>query len=232
MKSELGFDLSQELFEALKNTYKQTEGEHLPQAKKYKKGENIYKEGNVPKGIFFIKSGTVKLTHTSPFNKTVTIRFASKHDFIGYLSLIKHWDYVTTATAMEGSQVYFIPKKIFTQVIHSDNKFTAILLDILCNRITESDKTLIHILTKEVIQRLALLLLSINHSKLMDPGHVDGIIRIPKKDLASILNISAETLSRNLGKLSKEKAIKLQNKTSIIEIISKQKLLQLSRVND
>lgn len=231
MKNDLRFDLSQTLFEELSKVYKETEGRPLPTAKKYKKGDTLYHEGQIPKGIFYLKSGSVKITHNS-HQKPVTIRYAVSPDFVGYLSLIKHWDYVTTATTVENSEAYFIPRPIFNKVIHCDNKFTNILLDILCTRITESDKELLNMLTKEVPERLALLLLSLNNCKLNEPGHTDGIINIPKKDLASILNISAETLSRNLSKLSKEKAIKLHSKTSIVEIISKQKLAHLSRLDD
>lgn len=232
MKSEIKLDLSEELFEGLKAAYAEIEGAVLPKARKFKKGEILYREGQVPKGVFYVKSGIIKLTHAPHTKNPVTIRFAVKHDFVGYLSLIKHWDYVTTATAIEPSEVYFIPKKVFMQVMHNGHKYTSMLLDLLCNRITESDKTLINLLSKEVMQRLALLLLSINHSKTHEPGHVDGIVKIPKKDLASILNVSAETLSRNLAKLAKQKAIKLQSKTSTVEIISKQVLLQLSGIND
>ncbi len=231
MKNDLRFELSQALFEELSRVYKTTEDRPLPAAKKYKKGESIYHEGQIPKGIFYLKSGSIKITHNSN-KKPVTIRYALSPDFVGYLSLIKHWDYVTTATAVENSEAYFIPRHIFNKVIHCDNKFTNILLDILCSRITETDKELLYMLTKEVPERLALLLLSLNNCKLHEPGHTDGILKIPKKDLASILNISPETLSRNLSKLSKEKAIKLPSKTSIVEIISKQKLAQLSRLED
>ncbi len=231
MKNNVKSDLGQELFEELSNVYKTTEGRPLPGAKKYKKGDCLYQEGQIPKGIFYLRSGSFKITHDSP-KKPVTIRYALSPDFVGYLSLIKHWDYVTTATAVENSEAYFIPKHVFNKVIHCTNKFTNILLDILCARITETDKELLDMLTKEVPERLALLLLSLDHCKLNDPDHTDGIIKIPKKDLASILNISPETLSRNLSRLSKENAIKLHSKTSIVEIISKQKLLRLSRLKD
>ncbi len=231
MEKDIKVDLGQALFEELNRVYKATEGRPLPPAKKYKKGDCLYQEGQVPKGIYYVRSGSVKVTHDS-HKKPVTVRCALSSDFVGYLSLIKQWDYVTTATAIEDSEAYFIPKHVFLKVIHSDNKFTNILMEVLCNRITEIDKELLLMLTKEVSQRLALLLLSLNHCKLHEPGHVDGIINIPKKDLASILNINPETLSRNLSKLSKEKAIRLHNKKSIIEISSKQKLLQLSNIDD
>ncbi|HVU58654.1 MAG TPA: Crp/Fnr family transcriptional regulator [Puia sp.] len=231
MKKERKPDISQELFEQLCKVYKETEDHTLPAAKKYKKGETIYQEGQIPRGVFYLRSGLVKITHDS-YKKPVTIRYAISPDFVGYLSLLKHWDYVTTATAVDNCEVCFIPRNVFEKVIHCDNRSTNALIDILCTRITDTDRELLHMLTREVPERLALLLLSLNHCKANEPGHIDGIITIPKKELAAILNISAETLSRNLSRLSKEKAIKVHNKKSIVEIISKQKLLHLSHLMD
>lgn len=230
MKKDLGPDICQELFELLSKTYKATENRILPAPKKYKKGDIIYREGRVPQGVFYLKSGSAKITRRSDHNP-VTIRYAQSPDFVGYLSFIKHWDYVTTATAVEDTEAYFIPRAIFDLVLHCDNQLTNLLVDLLCTRIADTDRNLLHMLTREVPERLALLLLSLNHFKLNEPGHTDGIIKMPKKELAAILNVSPETLSRNLSKL-REKAIKLQGRTSVIEIVSKQKLLQLSHLMD
>lgn len=221
----------EELFAELSRIFWDTEGQPLPPAKKYRKGDDLYREGQIPRGIFYLQSGSVKVTCDSG-KKPVTLRYALSPDFVGYLSLIKHWDYVTTATAVENTEAYFIPRHIFFKAIHTDNENIRILLDILCNRISETDGHLLEILEKDVLQRLALLLLSLNNGKIHDPGHTDGLLRIPKKDLASILNVNPETLSRNLSRLSKEKAIRLHSRSSLIEIASKQRLLQLSRLGD
>lgn len=213
------------LFEELSKAYEEETNLKLPDAKKYTKGQDIYIQGHVPKGVYYIKSGSVKITHNN-HEAPVVVRLARKHELIGYLSLLKHWDYNSTATAVETTEVYFIPKQFFFRVVQSNIKFANAILDILCTRMHEQHDLLTDVLTKSVQERLAVLLLTLDHSQ------ANGQINYFKKDIAAILNIKAETLSRNLLRLQKIGAITQLPKTGTIEILSKEKLLRLTHVTD
>jgi CRP-like cAMP-binding protein len=219
------------LFGELSRVYLSIAGHNLPQARKIKKGQVVYAEGQVAKGVYYIKSGSVKVTQNN-IHRPITIRLAVKHDFVGYVSLLKQWDYDSTVIAIEDSELYFIPKQIFLKAIQTDNKFTGIILDILCDRIKETNSLVIDLMTKQVQQRLAILLLTVDNPAKKEGHTEDGIIRLSKKDIAAILNISPETLSRNLAELNKTRAIKLSPKEGVIEILSKQKLLEVSQIRD
>lgn len=214
-----------ELFDELSKFYEEISGQKLPGEGHYKRGDEIFRQGQHPKGVYFIKSGSVKITrnnHEAP----VTVRLAGDGEFIGYISLIKQWDYQSSALALEPSVVYFIPGDIFLENMKTNVKFANLVLDIICSHINDRDETLTDMVTKSVQQRLAILLLTLDHN----PN--DGKIALVKRDLASILNIKPETLSRNLVKLEKLNAVKLYQVTNEIEILSREKLLELSEVTD
>ena len=83
----------------------------MPEAKKYKTGQTVYVEGQTLKGIYYIKKGSVRITRNNDC-QPVTVRLATKHNFIGYLSLIKDWDYISTAVTMENTELYFYQKEV------------------------------------------------------------------------------------------------------------------------
>lgn len=214
-----------DLFEELLKIYESTTGNKLPEATRYDAGSEVYAEGYVPKGVYYIKEGTVKITRNNHENPVV-VRLAGQHEFIGFLSLLKRWDYNSTAIALEQSQIYFIPKQLFLEAVQSSPKFTNLVVEIVCTRLNEKELLLTDLFTKSVQERLAVLLLT------LDRNPRDGKIHILKKDIAAVLNIKAETLSRNLMRLQKIGAVTLHPKENMIEILSREKLLQLSHITD
>lgn len=223
--------INETLFTELQRIYTSIAKHALPEAKKYAKGECIYKEGQIPKGVYYLKTGTIKITHHTD-KKNVTVRLAKAHDFIGYLSLLKHWDYVTTATATENAELFFIPKQVFLKAVHSDNRFTNVLVDVLCNQINENYKHVVELVSKQVKQRLAILLLSLEQSVLFNTPQRDHLIHISKRDIAAVLNIKPETLSRNLADMKRQKLIQLHTDSNSIEILDRNQLLKLSNMHD
>jgi CRP-like cAMP-binding protein len=212
------------LFTELQKIYEPAHRE--PSAiKHYQTGQEIYIQGQAPKGAYFIKQGTVMVSRNN-HEEPVVVRLAKQNEFIGYLSLITRCDYDSTATAIEPSEIYFIPKEVFLKNLETNPKFAHLVLNILCSYIHNKNELLTELLTKSVEERLATLLL------LMDHNPNTGKIICFKKYIAAILNIKAETLSRNLLKLRKMGAIKLHLKSNSIEILNKQKLVQLARTKD
>ncbi|MDI9339843.1 MAG: Crp/Fnr family transcriptional regulator [Sediminibacterium sp.] len=224
-------EINEMLFAELQRIYTVIAKHSLPEAKIYNKGERIFQEGQIPKGVYYLNSGTVKITHHTD-KKPVTVRLARAHDFVGYLSLLKHWDYITTATATENSALFFIPKQVFLKAVYSDNRFTNVLLDVLCNQINENYKHVVELVSKQVKQRLAILLLSLEQSTLFNTPQHDNQIYISKRDIAAVLNIKPETLSRNLADLNRQNIIRLHTDTNSIEILNRNQLVKISNMND
>ena len=79
----------------------------------YKKKEDIYKERNYPKGIYFVSKGKVKTFQTNESGKELITELHTAGDFFGYLSLLQDEQYTSSATALEDSEIYMIPKVAF-----------------------------------------------------------------------------------------------------------------------
>ena len=59
----------------------------------FKKGGFIYRKGNQPKGVYFIKYGWVKIFRGGNEGDEVILRMLGHNEFIGYVSLLKDTPY-------------------------------------------------------------------------------------------------------------------------------------------
>ena len=100
----------------------------------------------------------------------------------------------------------------------------------LCDEIWSSEKQIVNLHSKKIDSRLATLLLDLEQASENSPVHDDSLIRLPKKDLAKIINISPETLSRYLTSFQESGLIKSIN--GMIELLRKDKLFKISNMND
>lgn len=226
-KTELS--IAEKLFEKLERLYL----DHLPEEQRitrhFERDCMVYRFGEVPKGIFYIKEGSIKITRLGANGKEVIIRIASNHDFIGYLSLLKSWSYLTSATTLETSEIYFFPKNIFLEAINEDTEFAYGVIGLVCESSLDSAAGLVDLASKNVKQRLCASLLTLDKVETKAYGQ-NGVISFRKKDISSMIGAAPETVSRYLAELEADGLIKVHLKN--IELINRQGLTNISNLGD
>lgn len=220
---------SELLFEKLEKMYLDQLEEGMPKPICFDQDETIYRFGEVPKGIFYIKEGSVKISRVGTKGKEVIIRIASTHDFIGYLSLLKSWSYLTSAASIASSEIYFIPKSIFLEAINTDHDFARKVIDLVCESSLGSANGIVDLASKNVKQRLCATLLTLDKIQTKAYGQT-GLISFRKKDISAMIGATPETVSRYLAELESEGLVKINLKS--IEIINKHGLESRSNLGD
>jgi CRP/FNR family transcriptional regulator, polysaccharide utilization system transcription regulator len=182
----------------------------------YKKGEHIFKEESLPKGIYCINEGKVKLTILGEHGKEQIVRLAKPGDILGYRAILSGEYLSATATALEPSNICFIPKANFLTAIQSNMNFAMELLKLLSKDIRVADESIVHLAQKNVKERTAeaLLILKSTYNYKADGKTLD--IKITREDLANIIGTSTETAVRFLTEFKKEQIIDLVGKEILI----------------
>lgn len=222
-------NISNKLFAEFRNYFKD-EIDRSFQVKTYKKGEFIYTKGETPQGVYFMKYGWVKIFRDGKGTEEVILHILGHNEFIGYIPLLKETKYNNYAQALEYSELYFIPKNIFLSLLRENVDFAQLIIQMLCNEIWSNEEQIVSLHSKRIDSRLATLLLGLEQASDNNTVHNDSLIRIPKKDLARIINISPETLSRYLNKFQKSGLLKSVN--GMIGLLKKDKLYQMSKMDD
>ncbi|HLP12371.1 MAG TPA: response regulator [Flavobacteriales bacterium] len=190
----------------------------------YKKKDEIYKEGNYPKGIYFINKGKVKIFQTNEQGKELITELHKEGDFFGYLSLIKDEKYTNTATALEDSEIYMIPKEDFSALLYKNVHVSRKFIELLSNNLGEKESQLVKLAYNSVRKRVAEALVKLS-DKYKKEGEQKFTMNVSREDLANIVGTATETVIRTLSEFKEDKYIEVAGGS--ITILNYDKLANL-----
>lgn len=190
-----------------------------------KKGDNIFREGEMVNGIYFIYEGTVKVHKKWDNEKELILRFARNGDIAGHRGLGSDLIYPVTATALEDITMCFINLEFFYASLRVNYEFVFQLMMFYASELKESEKNMRNLAHMPVKGRVAHALLTLSDRF---GTKINGCIdfTLSRQDLASYAGTTYETTFRILNELAREDIIKLQSKD--IMILSKASLQELS----
>lgn len=165
----------------------------------YRKGEIIFREGGIPSGIFYIKTGRVKKYKTTPNGDERIFYLCSEGELLGYHALLGEEYYMDSAATIENSVITFIPKDSFLKVLRSSTPLSNALLKALGHEFSLFINSISNLATKSVRERLAFNLLILEEKfKDKSQSHAASEINLSRTDLANMVGTAKETLVRIL----------------------------------
>lgn len=186
----------------------------------YPRGETIYHAGEKSDGLYIIHKGRIKIYRLSETGKEQLVRILMPGDFTGELSLFSESVHDAYAEAMEPVELCVMSRDNFQAFLL---KYPAIAIKVLSefsNRLSKTEKQAANIAMESVETRIAMYLAD------QVEEHNSKLVTLPmsKKDLASHLGTTPETVSRKLTEF--EEAGWIQQKTQrAIEVLDLDALL-------
>jgi CRP-like cAMP-binding protein len=86
----------------------------------FKKGEQIFKEKDMTKGLYLIHSGKVEISKLTPDGWKQTLAVLTKGHFFGELSILEKRRHEAFAVAAENTEILLIGKKDFERMEMED----------------------------------------------------------------------------------------------------------------
>jgi CRP-like cAMP-binding protein len=190
-----------------------------------KKGEPIFEEGEITKGVFCIKDGICKLSKLSANGKDQIIKLVKPGELLGQRSMISEEPANLSAVALEDMEVCFIPKNEIMGFFNENNQFSMNVMKTICGDLKEADDHMVSLAQKNVKERLAetLLYLEDNFGKSED-GTLH--IQLSREELAGMIGTATESCIRLLSEFNKSGLIELVGKK--IAILDRNKLKRIS----
>jgi CRP-like cAMP-binding protein/CheY-like chemotaxis protein len=190
----------------------------------YRKKDEIYKEGSYPKGVYFVNKGKVKIAQTSELGKELIVELLNEGDFFGYLPLLHGETHTNSATALEDSEIYMIPKDDFFSLIYKNAEVSRKFIEILSNNLAEKEEQLVKLAYNSVRKRVAEALVKLS-DKYKKETDAKFSMNVSREDLANIVGTATETVIRTLSDFKDEKLIGISGST--ISILHYDKLAKL-----
>jgi CRP/FNR family transcriptional regulator, cyclic AMP receptor protein len=125
----------------------------------YQDKEVIFSQGDVADAVFYVQSGTVKLTAVSSRRKKAIIAFLQRGSFFGEGSLGGQSLRICTARSIGPSNVIRLRKQSTIRTLERDPKFAALFVEYLLSRIIRIEEDLVDQFFNFSERRLARVLL-------------------------------------------------------------------------
>lgn len=180
-----------------------------------KKGEPIFVEGEITKGVFCVKDGICKLSKLSANGKEQIVKLVKSGELLGQRSMISEEPANLSAVAIEDMEVCFIPKTEIMGFFNENNQFSLNVMKTICGDLKESDDHMVSMAQKSVKERLAetLLYLEDTFGK-NDDGTL--YIQLSREELAGMIGTATESCIRLLSEMNKSGLIDLVGKKIVI----------------
>ncbi|MGM8365268.1 Crp/Fnr family transcriptional regulator [Virgibacillus sp. W0181] len=179
-----------------------------------KKREVLYHAGDESDALYIIHRGKIKIYRLTEEGKEQVIRVLQPGDFTGELALFQHSLHEAFAEAMDDTEICMIQRKDLQGLL---SKYPTISLKILtefANRLDTAEKQSTRFAAEKTETRIALFLAECLERINTDSGEIE--LPMSKKDLASYLGTTPETLSRRLSQFEAEGYIKQKGQRKII----------------
>ncbi|WP_428910183.1 Crp/Fnr family transcriptional regulator [Niallia sp. Krafla_26] len=171
----------------------------------FKKGEIVYHTGDESDSLYIVNKGKIRIYRLSESGKEQLVRMLNPGDFTGELALFQNGVHEAYAEAVVDTEVCLIKRDDLQDFLL---KYPSIALKILTefsNRLQQSEKQTTAMATEKVETRIALFLADCSER---NNGSREFVLPMTKKDLASYLGTTPETVSRRLADLEGQGLIK------------------------
>lgn len=193
---------------------------------RYKKGESIVHAGDEPRGIYFITSGYVKAYAITKYGEQNLLIIRQRGDIFPFIWVFTGQHRDITYEAMSDTTLLRVAKSDFLKYLKKNEHSLIAILEIAIESYRLHSERVMNLEYRTVRERIAMFLLSL--ADRFGKETANGItIEAPirRHDIASSINASRETASRELTALARKGYIKLTG--NLIEICEPEKLREL-----
>lgn len=163
-------------------------------ASSLKRGETVYREGDLPKGIYFVKTGLVGLVITAPTSgKEHLMRFFRQGQFFGHRALFSEEGYHGSAVALEPTELKLVNKATIMKAIETNPKLLLDVVTVLSKELRRCETHQVMILENQILGRIAQ---SVIYLKDLHPGH-----NWTRQEIANFCASTVSTVIKALAEL-------------------------------
>jgi CRP-like cAMP-binding protein len=185
-------------------------------------GRPVFHKDDDGDGLYGVLAGRIGFTVDSEDGKALTLVFVGPGEFFGEIALLDGKGRSAAADAREDSELLFIPRGDFLTVARERPEMLLHIIGLVCARLRLATERLADTAFLDLPRRLAKLLVF-----LLAGQSSDDSLRISQAELASMLGVSRERVSRQLSTWNAEGI--LQQRRNRVVVLDRQALKQAVR---
>lgn len=177
----------------------------------YVKGEYIIRPGEAPPGVFYIEKGVVKAFNISKYGEENLLIIREKNEIFPLIWAVTEQERSIIYQALAPTSVWRISQEDFMNYLRSHPSALPPLLDMSIEMYRRHAERILNLQYRSVRERLISFLLNM-FERFGDKKNGRQYINVPlrQQDIASSINSSRETTSRELSYLERKEIIKVE----------------------
>jgi CRP-like cAMP-binding protein len=169
---------------------------------RFASGESVFERGSMPTGLFFVHGGAVRLMSLCPEGRPKVVEIFEPGGMFGEIGVFTGQRYRTWTQAVGAAVLIHVPRERMLEAVAVDNALSNRMLAAVCARTQRLVDAISSTASGAASVRVASYLLE---QLERSPGpDACVVLPAPKKAIASLLNLTPETLSRVLRNLVEE----------------------------
>jgi CRP/FNR family transcriptional regulator len=183
----------------------------------YPGGALLFLEGQMPRGVFVLCSGRVKLSTTSREGKVLILKIAQAGDLLGLSAAISGTPFELSAETSGPCQLNFIDREALINLLKKHGELGLHAAQTLSQEFQSAYRD-IHdlVLARSSAGKLAKLLLSWTVGRENEAREIRIRSSLTHEEMAQMIGASRETVTRLLSTLKKKQLISLEGSTLVI----------------
>jgi CRP/FNR family transcriptional regulator, cyclic AMP receptor protein len=181
-------------------------------------GAILFVEGQMPRGLFVLCSGKVKLSTTSREGKVLILKTAEAGEALGLSAAISGQSYEVTAQTATPCHVNFVDRRSLLALLHSHSEVGMHAAQSLSFEFQSAYRDMHDlVLARSSSGKLARLLLSFSKAQLSNADEARLRSIMTHEEMAQRIGSSRETVTRLLSDLKRKQLIRLDGATLVIQ---------------
>jgi CRP/FNR family transcriptional regulator len=184
----------------------------------YKSGTVLFREGQDVRGVYLVRTGSVKLSVSSAQGKVIVLRVARPGDWVGLSSALKNHPHESSAETISQSRLTFLSLSAFTAAMAQRSDFNRLVMSALNHDLLETIALIrMVLLSKSAEEKLARLLLKwCDDFGVQEPEGIRIENNFTQYQIAEMISVSRETVTRLLNDFSRRRIIRLEPDSFLI----------------
>jgi CRP-like cAMP-binding protein len=192
----------------------------------FKRGQQIFKQGDKSRGLICLASGKVKVYKEGVGGRQQIVKMVRQNGFMGYKALFADHPWHISATAIEDSTICVLEKSSLVKILKKNADLAIKFIKLLADELVFANNRTVSLSQKHIRGRVAesLILLRDTYGYEEDGNTIS--IALSREDIANLSNMTTSNAIRTLSIMASEGIIGVKGRKitlldpSILEHIS------------